>query len=85
MRYRLRNVLRPLINHIYRSRAVRGGPTSGLAAPVTIQLRETVHSTQSLPGNSETSRTEVNTIEVPRAKIASELASFTSTGNDSAV
>ena len=85
MRYRMRIVLRPLISYIYRSWAIRGGPTSGLAAPAKIQLPETVHSTKSLPGDPETSHKEAGTIKVPRVKMAVDSASFTSTGNDSAV
>jgi len=68
-----------------KSWAIQGGPTSKSAPPVTIQLRETVQSTQNLPGDSETSRTEADTVKVPRAKIAGKLAGFTSTRNDSAV
>jgi len=68
-----------------KSWAIQGGPTSNSAPPVTIQFRETVQSTQNLPGDSETSRTEADTVKVPRTKIAGKLAGFTSTRNDSAV
>ena len=64
---------------------MRGGPTSGPAAPAAIQLQEMVQSTQNMPGDSETLHTEVDTVQAPRDKLVDKLANFTSTGNDSAV
>jgi hypothetical protein len=84
-RYRLRDILRPLITcYIDRSWAIQSGPTSRSTAPA-IQLREIVKSTHSLPGDSETSRAEEDTFKVPRAKMAGQVAGFMFTGNDSAV
>jgi len=68
-----------------KSWAIRGGPTSSSTAPATIRFRETGQSTRNLPGDSETSHTEADTVKVPRAEMAGKLASFTCTGNDSAV
>jgi hypothetical protein len=56
---------------------MRGGLTSRLTAPATIQLSETGKSAHSLPGDSETSRAEADTLKVPRAKVAGQVASFT--------
>ncbi|KAI0256380.1 hypothetical protein BJV78DRAFT_1151128 [Lactifluus subvellereus] len=67
-----------------KSWAMRGGPASSLTAPATIRF-QTVQSTQNLPEDSETSRTEADTAKVSRAKMAGKLARFTSTGTDSAV